>query len=569
MNDGRSDFELLRDFTRVAGQAAFAEVVRRHLDLVYATALRTVQDAGGAEEIAQNVFTILARKAWQFGPDDSVPAWLYKTTLLQAREWWRGELRRRRREQMAVELGTTMNLPNDQPGSRALLPLLDEALLSLRERDRLALLLRYYEKQPLREVGAALGVNEDTAQKRVATALEKLASFFQRRGFKTASVAGTAALLESTSLSAPAGTTALIVDVALKGAPAFSGVTALLARFTGLSKAQTTALCAVLVVGPAAWQWSSLHRERENVRQTNVQLSSTQTEVDTLAAEIEHLRQSVARLENARAGSNETAHVAGAGERFEAWKKQLRDRLLAADFQWTDDSPFVRIPKSLLRELTVDTPISRPGVLSPAARELLGLTPQEREDIDNALQKHVAGMDDMISSRAYETNVTKRLPVPANAVASKILFLPALGDDAKASADELQAALASALGPDRWKLLKPYWEERGTSALQRILNLDASETEQEIAAWISQENGNLVVKYGTAVRYASTTSGSVSLDSFLPGATNEPISLPNGKILDLPLDDRLGIANLSAPLKQQILAWVQQQAEDRVAKRNP
>jgi RNA polymerase sigma factor (sigma-70 family) len=570
MNDGRSDFQLLREFTRPGSQAAFAEVVRRHLDLVYATALRKVQDTGGAEEIAQNVFTILARKAWQFGPDDSLPAWLYKTTLLEAREWWRGELRRRRREQTAAELGTTMNLPNDQSGGRALLPLLDEALLSLREKDRLALLLRYYEKQPLREVGAALGVNEDTAQKRVATALEKLAGFFQRRGFRTATVAGAAALLESTSLSAPTAATALVVDAALKSAPAVSGLTAILARFTGLSKVQTAALCAVLAVGPAAWQWSSFHRERDSARQLNAQLSSTQTELTTLTAEVEHLRQSAARLANAGAGSNQSGQSAGAGERFEAWKKHLRDRLLAADFQWTDDSPFVRIPKSLLRALSVDTPISRPGLLSPAARELLGLTPQERQDIENALQKHVAGMDDMMSSRAYETNVTRRLSVPTNAVASKILFLPALGDDAKASADELQAALAGTLGPDRWKLLKPYWEQRGTSTLQRILNLDANETEQEIAAWISQENGDLVVRYGNAVRYASTTSGGIGLDSFLPGATNEPISLPNGKILDLPLDDRLGIANLSAPLKQQILDWAQHEAEDRIpAKRNP
>src|SRR5215470_16760762 len=125
MNERRQDFELLQRFTRQGEQTAFADVVRRHLDLVYATALRKVEDAGAAQEVAQNVFGALARKSWRFAPDDSLPAWLYKTTLLEAKEWLRGELRRRRREQTAVELGTTMNLPNDQTTCRALLPLLD------------------------------------------------------------------------------------------------------------------------------------------------------------------------------------------------------------------------------------------------------------------------------------------------------------------------------------------------------------------------------------------------------------------------------------------------------------
>src|SRR2546425_1421019 len=159
MNGRLEDFELLRKFTREGEQSAFAEVVRRHLDLVYATALRKLEDSGAAEEVAQNVFVALARKAWRFAADDSLPAWLYRATLLEAKQWLRSELRRRRREQAAALLGTMMNTPEDQPATRALLPLLDEALLSLREADRTALLLRYYESRPFREIGAELGVS--------------------------------------------------------------------------------------------------------------------------------------------------------------------------------------------------------------------------------------------------------------------------------------------------------------------------------------------------------------------------------------------------------------------------
>src|SRR5437667_11019684 len=108
MNERRHDFELLRQFVRQGDQQAFAAVVRRLLDLCYATALRKVEDEGAAEEVAQNVFAALARKAWRFAPDDSLPAWLYRTALLESNQWLRGELRRRRREQTAAELGTTL-----------------------------------------------------------------------------------------------------------------------------------------------------------------------------------------------------------------------------------------------------------------------------------------------------------------------------------------------------------------------------------------------------------------------------------------------------------------------------
>jgi RNA polymerase sigma factor (sigma-70 family) len=170
MNERRQDFELLQRFTRQGEQSAFADLVRRHLDLVFATALRKVEDPDAAQEVAQNVFAALARKAWRFASDDSLPAWLHKAALLESKSWLRDELGRRRREQTAAELGTTMHSPDDQPAFTALVPLLDEALLSLRETDRTALLLRFYENQSLRDVGIAFGVSDDTAQKRVQSA---------------------------------------------------------------------------------------------------------------------------------------------------------------------------------------------------------------------------------------------------------------------------------------------------------------------------------------------------------------------------------------------------------------
>ena len=57
-----SDLDLLRRFARENSQDAFAEIVRRHLNLVYSAALRQVRSPQLAEEIAQSVFADLARE---------------------------------------------------------------------------------------------------------------------------------------------------------------------------------------------------------------------------------------------------------------------------------------------------------------------------------------------------------------------------------------------------------------------------------------------------------------------------------------------------------------------------
>ena len=55
---------------------------------------------------------------------------------------------------------------------------LDAALASLRESDRKAIMLRFYEHKSFDEIAAALGTAEEAARKRVSRAVEKLRGFF-------------------------------------------------------------------------------------------------------------------------------------------------------------------------------------------------------------------------------------------------------------------------------------------------------------------------------------------------------------------------------------------------------
>src|SRR5688572_18093121 len=93
------DLALLTQFTRDQSQDAFTALVQRHLGLVYCAALRQVRSPQLAEEIAQSVFTDLARSAARLGPNTILTAWLYQVTRRTAINVVRGEARRRVREQ--------------------------------------------------------------------------------------------------------------------------------------------------------------------------------------------------------------------------------------------------------------------------------------------------------------------------------------------------------------------------------------------------------------------------------------------------------------------------------------
>src|SRR5581483_11269593 len=189
---GDDELGLIQKFTRDHSQDAFTELVRRHVNLVYSAALRQVGSPDLAKEVAQTVFLDLARNAGKMGAKTILGAWLYRVTRCAAVDVIRRESRRQARECLAAEIAA-MNATADSNWSQ-IAPLLDEAMDTLDETDRAAILLRFFENKSLRDVGAALGASDDAAQKRVSRALDRLREFMTRRGVK-AGTAGLAAAL--------------------------------------------------------------------------------------------------------------------------------------------------------------------------------------------------------------------------------------------------------------------------------------------------------------------------------------------------------------------------------------
>ncbi|MEO6246041.1 MAG: sigma-70 family RNA polymerase sigma factor, partial [Opitutaceae bacterium] len=161
------DAELLQRYAANRDEAAFAELVGRYLNLVYFAALRQVAgDAHRAEDVAQQVFTRLARQASALSGHPTLAGWLHTTSRMAASEIMRTERRRLAREQEAHTMHELF--PGSDPAVHAdwdkLRPVIDAALGELNEADREAVLLRFFAGLPLAQIGARLNVSENTAR---------------------------------------------------------------------------------------------------------------------------------------------------------------------------------------------------------------------------------------------------------------------------------------------------------------------------------------------------------------------------------------------------------------------
>jgi RNA polymerase sigma factor (sigma-70 family) len=193
------DATLLSDFL-AGSQGAFAELVRRHMNLVYAAARRQVRDPDVAEDVAQAVFIILSRRAGSLRASPTIAGWLVKTTRYVASNALRAQRRRQKHEQVAAMLATQLDTGNR---SSEITAVLDDALSKLRPNDRSALSMRYLQNRSVEEISTELRISPPAAAKRIERALDRLRSHLTRRGVATSVVAITAVLTAESSIAAP------------------------------------------------------------------------------------------------------------------------------------------------------------------------------------------------------------------------------------------------------------------------------------------------------------------------------------------------------------------------------
>jgi RNA polymerase sigma factor (sigma-70 family) len=248
------DFQLIREYAEHQSDAAFEKLVSRYVNLVYSAAIRQVKDPHLAEEITQTVFIILSRKAKTLAPHIILSGWLYRTAQYIAGDALRS-LRRRQKREQEVYMQSITQESGTEAAWEEIAPLLDEGLADLRELDRDALILRFFENKSVKEVGEALRVRERAAQKRILRSLEKLHRFFLRRGVTASAAAIAGAMSAGAVQAAPAKLAASAV--AASKASGLTGSTAALVQI-GLKRAAwsqlqakfaVSAVCAAVLVG--------------------------------------------------------------------------------------------------------------------------------------------------------------------------------------------------------------------------------------------------------------------------------------------------------------------------------
>jgi RNA polymerase sigma factor (sigma-70 family) len=213
------DMTLVQTYAAEQSEAAFATIVSRHVGLVHSAALRQLRDEHLAQDVTQAVFVILARKAASLPPETVLSGWLYRTALFACADVRRREMRRQQREQEAfMEASIESHTSDTQTVWNKLAPILEENMARLRDRDRDALVLRFFENKSIKEIATTLGLEECTAQKRVQRALEKLRSSFARRGITFSAALISSAIAANSVNAAPATVNALASAAAARNA---------------------------------------------------------------------------------------------------------------------------------------------------------------------------------------------------------------------------------------------------------------------------------------------------------------------------------------------------------------
>jgi RNA polymerase sigma factor (sigma-70 family) len=241
------DAELLSRYAAEQSEAAFAELTRRHVDLVHSAALRLMNgDLHAAQDVTQQVFTEVARQAKRLARHPALVGWLYTTTRLMALRMNRTEQRRQAREQEANMMNQLLHDDSPPMDWNRFRPVIEDAMHELDDQDRHAVLLRYFQNKTLNEVGAALNLTENAARMRVDRALDKLRGKLARHGITTTATALAAVVAANAVQAAPAGLAATISAAAVAGSAVQASTLIVATKAIVMTTLQKTIVAAAL-----------------------------------------------------------------------------------------------------------------------------------------------------------------------------------------------------------------------------------------------------------------------------------------------------------------------------------
>lgn len=255
------DAECLRKYAELRDEIAFSDFVRRNINFVYSAAFRqTGGDSHLAEDIVQTVFAAAARKSAALSRHPVIGAWLHQATRYAAIDTMRARRSQQSRDSVAGQMTEAISEPESRIDWTAVSPRLDEAVASLGDRDRDAVILRFFGGRSFAEIGAQLDIGESAARMRVERALEKLRIRLSRAGIGSSCAALGAILAENGVMAAPAGLGTVAISAALK-VPAVGGLATSFGAFQTMTSAKT--IISVATIAALAGIAASVHEYRQ------------------------------------------------------------------------------------------------------------------------------------------------------------------------------------------------------------------------------------------------------------------------------------------------------------------
>jgi RNA polymerase sigma factor (sigma-70 family) len=201
-----SDAELLKQFVQGGSEEAFRLLTERHAGAVFSTCLRRLRSQTLAEDAAQAVFIVLARKAGKLHlrESDSLARWLFQTARFACHHAIAEEARRQAREKEAARMRETQNREVDDFWEEAKARI-DALVDSLPGVQREALLLHFMYGKTKQQVADDLGCGESTIRMRIESGLKRLRSKLAAAGLRAPDAVLSAALASKVAEALPEG----------------------------------------------------------------------------------------------------------------------------------------------------------------------------------------------------------------------------------------------------------------------------------------------------------------------------------------------------------------------------
>ena len=177
MSTGPTDIEIISRVLK-GDQQAYAELVNRYKNYVFTLALRFTKNREDAEEVAQDIFIKAYRSLADFKGTAKFSTWLYTVVYTTSITF----LRKKKPEVQSLDNERVFELADNQDSGfsanqveqKSRVSMVNDAIAMLNTDDAQIITLFYKAEQSLEEIGAILGLEQNTAKVRLHRARQRL-----------------------------------------------------------------------------------------------------------------------------------------------------------------------------------------------------------------------------------------------------------------------------------------------------------------------------------------------------------------------------------------------------------